>query len=208
MRTLSIISILVLCAFLSCRKEKKEETKTPTPAPSPTIDVERKVSFDWNRDKGRDHWSVALADEIETFWADLSTATDMNQLCTLYDTLDERNKKQAWGELMVAVSYFESAWDPSTRYFEKTMGYYSEGLFQLSVVDEEWAKCGLTQDNILFPIPNIKCAVAIMARQIRKKHEVLLNKGMYWAVIREGGKYQKIDAIKSRIENSIPHCKK
>lgn len=154
-------------------------------------------------------WSKTLAKSIDEQWDVLKLATDVPALCPQYSSLFEMDQKRAWGEIFVAVAYYESAWKTDTKYYEKTMGYNSEGLFQLSYVDEEWAKCGIDKvsKNLLDPHVNIKCAVKIMALQIKRTKEILLRKGMYWAVIREGGKYEKIDEIKKRVVSALPKCK-
>lgn len=162
------------------------------------------AKLSWNTKEERKAWSAALTESIETHWAVLKTAPDLKRVCPKYESFSEAEKKNAWAELFVNVAYYESAWKPDTKYFEKTMGYYSEGLYQLSVVDESWAKCGLTATTILEPITNIKCGVKIMARQITKKQNVFLSKGLYWAVIKDVP--EKMERMKTRMIKTMPKC--
>lgn len=121
-----------------------------------------------------------------------------------------------WTEVISQIALYESAWKPTSRMQETTMGtdpvtgkpVWSEGLLQLSYQDIQWAPyCEFDwkkdkllsptspQKTILDPIKNLECGVRILAAQIRTKGTVILNKGVYWAVLKEGGKYQKIAQI-------------
>jgi len=172
---------------------------TPTVEPAP-IEQER-AALPW---KHAD-WDQALRAAIEANWTKLAPAKDMPDFCPKYSQLSDAGKKEAWAHLFVAIAKPESSWDPATRYFEKTMGYYSEGLYQLSVVDESWAKCGLAKDTILKPDVNIRCAVKIMAGQVSKQGVVKASKGFYWAVIIPNGKHQKIAEITASARKA-PGC--
>jgi len=60
------------------------------------------------------------------------------------------------------------------------------------------------------PKINLSCGVDIMANQIRKRGSITLppGKGAYWAVLISGGKYQKIDEIKKRVQDASRNCRK
>ncbi len=96
---------------------------------------------------------------------------------------------------------------------------YSEGLLQLSYQDIEWApwcKFNWSKDKnlsatdprktILDPYLNLDCGVGIMAQQIKKKGDIVVSSGVYWAVIKSGGKYQHVSEIQSTVK-SLSLCK-
>lgn len=153
-------------------------------------------------------WSKTLIDAIEENFTDLNAAKDVSKFCPNYVMLDKNKKINAWGEFFVAIALYESGFNPKTDYFEKTMGYNSSGLFQLSYEDESWIKCGFDRKakNIHDPHVNTRCAVKIMARQVRLKQKVFVDKGVYWAVIKPNGKFQKIKQITDRVSKSASFC--
>lgn len=178
--------------------------------------------------KNHPEWSAHLQKKVDQYWPDLSKAKDIERLCPNYSKLDEAKKKAVFSEMFIAVMFFESAWNPLSRYQESTMGkdpvtgkpVYSEGLFQMSYQDEPWAKCGFdwSLDNylddidpkktILDPFINMSCGVKVMARQIKLKNKIILAKGegAYWAVILDGGRYQRIDEIAKMVKRNVKEC--
>jgi hypothetical protein len=104
---------------------------------------------------------------------------------------------------------------------EKTMGtdpvtkkpVYSEGLLQLSYQDTQWAThCKFdwkadqyldpkdSSKTILNPYRNLYCGVGIMANQIKKRKDIALVTGVYWAVLKQGGRYSKIPEITKQVK--------
>lgn len=184
-----------------------------------------KVFNDW---KDHPEWDVHLRKKVDLHWPDLSLGKDMSKLCPNYDKLDVTLKKKVVSDLFIFVMYFESSWNPLSRYRETTMGtdpvtgrpVYSEGLFQMSYQDEPWAKCGFdwSLDNylddtdpkktILDPFINMSCGVKVMARQVKQKGRFILGKGegAYWAVILESGKDEKISEISAIIKTNTKEC--
>jgi hypothetical protein len=51
------------------------------------------------------------------------------------------------------------------------------------------------------PKINLEFGINILAKQIRRTGKVILINGVYWAVIKENGKYQKIDQITLMVRN-------
>lgn len=99
----------------------------------------------------------------------------------------------------------------------------SEGLLQLSYQDkpnyagkvEIVCEFDWTADKPLFlknpkdpnitildPYKNLKFGIGILAYQIKRRKRIILkrNEGVYWAVIIDGGKYEKINKIASFVE--------
>jgi len=174
-------------------------------------DLRPALNLSWEEEHPeRQLWSYALMGQIGTYWDRLQFAKDIHYLCHNYATLSEEEQKEVWAELFVAIAFYESSWNPNARSFETTMGYYSEGLFQMSYVDESWAKCGFDESkgNALDPVTNINCAVKVLSSQVKRTGKILLkrNERPYWAVIITDGRYSKIPQIKNRIEKSILNC--
>jgi hypothetical protein len=172
-------------------------------------------------------WDKFLLNSVDEYWAKLSKAKDMATVCPKYGTLNEAKKKIAYAELLVAMAYYESGWKPTAWMIEPGMGLdpitkkqvKSEGLLQLSYQDTQWAKhCKfdwskdklLKQDDpkktIFDPLLNLNCGVGILARQVDRKGNVFLSSGVYWSVIKIGGKYTKIPKIKSRVLAAVKEC--
>lgn len=176
----------------------------------------------------RKQWSTYLQKIILEDWASLLPgANDIESFCPRYNSLDNNQRANAWAQLFVAMAKYESAYSPVSRMQETTMGtdpvtgkaVYSEGLLQLSYQDIQWANwCEFNwsadknlsatdpKKTILDPYKNLYCGVGIMAKQIKSKGAIVVSSGVYWAVIKSGGKYQQISSIRSIVQ-SLPLCK-
>jgi hypothetical protein len=55
--------------------------------------------------------------------------------------------------------------------------------------------------SILNPFYNLEYGIEILAYQIRTYKKIVLTKNVYWAVIKQNGKYEKINKIRSFVEN-------
>lgn len=150
---------------------------------------------------------------------DLMQATDKTRLCAKFNTLTKEQQAHVLSEFIVQIVKHESAYEPTSRMYETTMGYYSEGLLQLSYPDMSWAKyCKFNKSadakyaedderrTILDPYINLDCGIRILAAQTKKNKKFFFKQSQYWAVILEGGKYQKISDITSKT-NAIAFCK-
>ena len=120
------------------------------------------------------------------------------------------------------MAYFESGWKPTSRMTETTMGIdpvtgkqvESEGLLQLSYQDVpnygsvlkfpackiDWQKDKSLsaidpKKTILDLYINLECGLRILGSQIKKKGSAILSSGVYWSVLKEGGKYSKVESI-------------
>ena len=175
----------------------------------------------------KSQWSkyVFSVIENETFSL-LDGADDIGTFCPKYSSLEKYQKINFWGMLVSAMSKFESNYDPLMRYKETTMGrdaitgqaVYSEGLLQLSYQDIQWMpRCEFNwnldrslavtdaRKTILNPQKNLRCGLLILERQLQKYHRITIDSGAYWAVIKSGGKYQKITQI-AAMTKSLPFC--
>lgn len=202
----------------------------PTPAPLPEEPAYKMQALAWESTKypERTEWSKYLQDIILNEWSSLLPgADDIETFCPRYNSLDNNQRANAWAQLFVAIAKYESAYSPVSRMHETTMGtdpvtrkpVYSEGLLQLSYQDVQWAPfCQFDwqkdknlsatdpKKTILDPYINLHCGVGIMAKQIKSKGRIVVSSGVYWAVIKSGGRYQQINNIAS-IVKTLPLCK-
>lgn len=176
----------------------------------------------------RTQWSLYLQEIILNEWSGLlSGASDITAFCPTYNSLQNAERANVWAQIFAAITKYESAYSPVSRMQETTMGtdpvtgqpVYSEGLLQLSYQDVQWAKwCDFRwaadknlsptspQKTILDPYKNLNCGVGIMAQQIKNKGSIVLNSGVYWAVLKGNGQYQQISGIQSLVK-SLSLCK-
>lgn len=212
---LSIVLIVgILFGLMSgCKTQKQDEsqaTETPMPTQTPQqYKVGKMEPLSWELPRPeRKEWSDYLFTLISNDFEAFDSGKDQTKFCPNWQNMTKDQKINAIGELFSAIALHESTWDPKARTFEKSMGYYSEGLFQISYVDKEWLpECPINEKDpkasILDPKNNIKCAVEIMKRQVKKTGLYYLPKSssyIYWAVILEGGKYQQINTINSMVK--------
>jgi hypothetical protein len=210
-------------------------TPTPSPSPSPSPSptpgdgsyTMAPLSWDTSAHPERKAWSQYLQTLITGEWNSLlKGATDMGQFCPKYSSLSTNQKANVWAQLFVAMARYESAYNPLSRMHETTMGtdnvtkkpVYSEGLLQLSYQDiqwNKWCKFDWAKDKslsstspkktILDPYINLHCGVGIMAKQIKNYNTIAIKSGVYWSVLKPGGKYNKLTSIKSMVK-SLPFC--
>jgi hypothetical protein len=157
----------------------------------------------------------------------LPGAEDIEQFCPKYNSLDNDWRANFWAALVAGISRYESDDVPTAGSTEKSMGtdpvtdaqVRSEGLLQLSYQDVTgWPFCHFDWEadknkkvddptkSILDPIKNLDCGVRILAQQIQQKHRITLDDGVYWAVLKVNGKYQRIEAIAQMTKAMVPPC--
>ncbi|MGZ5279800.1 MAG: transglycosylase SLT domain-containing protein [Pseudobdellovibrionaceae bacterium] len=175
---------------------------------------------------GTKPWSTFTFDLLQTVATDIVKAQDMSRFCKKYSFLNDNQKINVAGQLIAAIVKYESGFNPLSRFHESNMGtdpitgkpVYSEGLMQLSYQDIQgypfckfdWAKDkNLKVDDpkktILDPYINLACGVQILSRQVKRKGFIVVSSGAYWAVIKENGRFEKIDEI-AAIVNSLKMC--
>ena len=181
-------------------------------------------------DTSRANWSKFVFETIEKLYDTyFLLCEDMTTLRADYNSLNRSQKINVWGELISAIAYYESGWNPTSRMVETAMhtdpitGHQvaSEGLLQLSYQDKPSYRdkveiqCKFNWDadkelftknpkdpniTILNPYYNIEFGIGILAYQIKTYKKIILTKNVYWSVIQEGGKYQKINKIIGYVE--------
>ncbi|MGZ3774853.1 MAG: hypothetical protein ACXVCY_06475 [Pseudobdellovibrionaceae bacterium] len=199
----------------------------PAPPSLPSYKMEALV---WESSKypQRTQWSEYLEKIILENWNTLLPgADDITDFCPRYNSLDNNQRANVWAQLFAGVAKYESAFDPTSRMQETTMGtdpvtgrpVYSEGLLQLSYQDIQgagWCKFDWAKDKslsptdpkktILDPYLNLDCGVGIMAKQIKTKGRIVISSGVYWSTLKAGGMYSKVSSIQS-IVKSLSLCK-
>lgn len=213
--TLLVVAILVVVAFVAAAFTKKppikegewipDEIKNP---PKPEL----KITLSWEKDKPeRAEWTKYVVDTVRVNLSLLNKAKDMDRFCPKYKTLDEDHKTWAWAELISAMALYESSWNPKSASVDvgkpDQKDTWSVGLLQMSVIDQKSYNIdlGYKYADLLTPKPNLHLGLSIMIRQVDRKNMIALSSGVYWAVIKEGGKYSKIPQISSMVKK-VPGC--
>lgn len=174
------------------------------------------VPLSWESVKGANDWSQFVFLKIrDKHLSSFDKAKDAERFCPAYKSLNTDQKATAWAELISAMAKYESSWDPSSSSVDvgtsEDRDTWSVGLLQMSVIDQESYKLplGFSFADLKKPLPNLELGLAILAQQIEKKGTVILSSrsGLYWAVLFEGGKYDKTAQIIS-MTKKIPFCTK
>ncbi len=184
------------------------------------------LAWESQKNPERKKWSKSAYQTIESVFSTLDSAKDAYRFCPNYDNLNHSEKVNFWGQFFAGLAYFESGWKPTSRRQESELGQdsltrlpvFSEGLLQLSYQDTKWAsycKFDWSTDRhlsprdpsktILSPYLNLDCGIRIMARQIKKTHALVLSRGVYWATLKSGGRYPRMDGI-ARYTKKLSFC--
>lgn len=219
-----ISTTFALWFFVGCASTPTPGNEAEKPTPIESFPSTEYGTLSWeNNHAERKPWSDfifgLLAGELFTSF---DSAKDAKRICPHYSELTKAQRVLVWGELISAMAYFESGWKPTSRMTETTMGtdpvtgkqVASEGLLQLSYQDVpnygsilKYPACKIdwqtdkylsvtdAKKTILDPYINLECGLRVLANQIRKKGSVILSSGVYWSVIKDGGKYSKVQPI-------------
>jgi hypothetical protein len=143
-----------------------------------------------------DDHSTELIDEADIPYADLEALN-----CLGYTDASEEDKKRFWALFFSSISLYETDFNPNTRYWERGLNVWSEGLFQLSVSTGRYhSGCEhLSEENILDPFDNIDCAVAVMRNQMRVRGSLFPSRAYYWSVLTSTKKYKVQSFFKSQM---------
>ena len=202
--------------------------ETPPVTPDPGAYEMLPLAWESSSRPERAAWSQYLMKLVLNDWSSLlNGASDIEQFCPKYYNLDNNQRANVWAQIFVGMIKYESAYDPTSRMHETTMGtdnitkkpVYSEGLLQLSYQDIQgysfcafdWSKdknlsSSDPKKTILDPYINMHCGVGIMARQIKNKGKLTVGSGAYWAVLKSSYSRNKIPQITSMVK-SLPICK-
>lgn len=201
--------------------------ETPEVPPIPQAEM---VPLPWESSSHpeRKEWSEFIYDLVG---GDLATkllpgSSDIETFCPRYRTLTNDQRINFWGFLVAGVAKYESAWSPTSRYVETSMGtdaitgkqVVSEGLLQMSYQDVQWYKyCefdwskdkSLSATNpaktIFDPKKNLACGLRVLADQVDKKDLIAVSTGVYWSTLSPKNKNTKVSAI-ATITKEMPGC--
>lgn len=193
---------------------------------SPVADAKGYMPLSWESASDTNKvWSNYTFQIIEGLFTDFDKCQDITRIRPDYKSLSRLQKINVWGELISAIAKPESGWNPTSEMIETTftnidpvtgMPVRSEGLLQLSYQDKinykelpcrfDWnADKNLPvkdiRKTIMNPKINLEFGINVLAKQIRRTYKIILTDGVYWAVIKEKGRYQKIDQITLMVRN-------
>lgn len=99
-----------------------------------------------------------------------------------------------WQSVIKAICFAESNFNRFERFFEDSMGYYSEGLMQLSYQDCPRYNYYLdkSKDEIFDVEKNITLGLIILNTLVKRKGAYIFNDGNYWAVLQPKNKRHKV----------------
>ena len=193
------------------------------------------LPLEWERNHPeRKLWSDYEYSVINDYFDELNMAEDIVDYCPNYDKLAYDQKIQAWAQLFVGVSRWESSWDPTERTLEGNdldpetgQKVYSDGLLQMSYQDVEstpycpfsWQIDKTLSESdphrtIFNPFNNLYCGIRTMADAIRDNvqdqnchgaHKIVCNE--YWSTLDiHQPSHDKIPSIKAEMRNTLPFC--
>jgi hypothetical protein len=160
----------------------------------------------WDTSAPREQWSAKLLSLVNEKRTALE-AGDANSFIAGYDTLSpEGMKLKFWAELFVAISKFESGWNPKNVFGEPPpLNVNSVGLLQLSQQDQNNYQVTPhvnSEEQLKDPLLNLQWGVSIFAHLLERDRVVASGTGnssrgaaRYWSVLRVGHKISAIAAI-------------
>lgn len=172
-------------------------------------------------------WSEHTFQQIYRNFDAFDNVKDMDLFCPNYYNLNRDQKVNVWGQLIAAMSWYESGHNPKARVAEPSLGIdpvtnevvKAEGLMQLGYADTMWhSYCDFdwvqdrqfeesdSRKTTFDPYINLKCGIGILARQIEKHGKIVINRGAYWAVIKDGHRNSRIYGIQ-KIISQYDMCK-
>lgn len=152
----------------------------------------------------RAEWSTFVEHEIDLRLESLDLAKDVKLMRPDYRTLSRKERVMAWGELISAMTKFESDWNPKQSSIDVgkpgDKNTYSVGLLQVSVTDQDTLgmRFGYSFEDLKTPFKNLRLGVALLDKQIRMHGKIFIAKGeqgLYWAVLHPGGRFDKSSQI-------------
>lgn len=239
-RPQQLFLILSCLLMFSCDKETdtpvgKNETKNPTqtpadpstgdtppPLPNPRrpSQIPKIASLRWYpQNKWNPQWSKAVISYAER--EDLNTvpinSADLEVIgCPGFNKASAFEKNHFWTVFVASISSQESAFNPKTRYWEAPLNEWSEGLLQLSVSNRKPSGgcAGINSSTIVQPIPNLRCGVTILGRQIRgsarrgrPSGKLFPSRPYYWSTLTKPSAKPKVVAFFKKHLDQLPFCK-
>jgi hypothetical protein len=128
-----------------------------------------------------------------------------------YSALSPEMKIRFWCELVIAIAWFESSWNPRSIYHEPPpLGVDSVGLLQLSYEDQDHydlEHLDRQARRLEDPLVNLRCGVKILAKLVADNRVVERSEGKkysgaarYWSVMRQG---HHLEDIKAKVRQAL-----
>jgi hypothetical protein len=170
----------------------------------------------------RNKWSEFTFQQIYRNFDSFNKVKDMDFFCPNYNNLNRDERVNVWGQLIAAMSWYESGHNPKARLPQPSLGIdpvtnqytCAEGLLQLGYADTMWhSYCDFDwSQDIQFditdgrkttfdPYINLKCGIGILANQIDKYGKIVLTRGAYWSVLKDGHKNSRLEGIRKIVSN-------
>jgi Transglycosylase SLT domain len=233
-----LINISLMCALLlsgcgepNSKKQKNVVSDLKVEMAEVKADISQFEPIIWEKsDPTRKEWSKMIYSVIENEERSLlenNVAKDIHTFCPQFDSLNQAQRINFWGQFFAALAKPESGWNPTSQMVESNQGIdpvtknqvMSEGLLQLSYQDEksydldcgfDWGRDSQLAQNdarktILNPLLNLRCGVKIMAHRLRKDSVITKETGVYWAVLRKNSRGSKISTI-ATMTKSLKIC--
>lgn len=214
-----IFSVIFLFLFSCSNKSEVPEylEEFEDGAKTPITAKAFEVVGDYNGNLWKQNWTQFIYDSLEQNLGLLVNEINEDDLkiikCSNFNSFSKEERKMFWALFMSSVSHFESSFNPNERYYERSMGKYSEGLFQLSTSDSSYySNCDIDSSNILDPKENIKCAISILDVQIegssrREAGRLFPESYFYWSVLTRVSTKEKVQSFfKERVGELLPFC--
>lgn len=176
------ISLFLSLVLTSCKTDPQQ----PQIDSAPPV-VEALPELKW----GKDDWTRELMHAIRAEGLTALRPSDAAQFA-----MDPKNETH-WAKILVEMAKYESNFKPLQTYaeaFADAQGrrVVSTGLFQISIESSNARGCGFkSQDELLDPRLNIKCAVKIFAYWVKRDGRIAgigpsqwRGGARYWAVLR------------------------
>lgn len=130
-----------------------------------------------------------------------------------YSGLTDELKLKFWAELVIAMAWRESSWNPHNIYHEPPpLGVDSVGLLQLSYEDEvPYSLEPLDREahSLEDPLINLRCGIKVLAKLIADDGVVASSNGKhhkgsprYWSVMRPGSTHH-LEEIREKVRVSV-----
>lgn len=177
----------------------------PAPRPPPISETIEKARWESTNPEAR-QWTQFAYQQLEVDGLDLlsKAPTDVQNFCPNYQNLNRSQRKNFWVYLLSSIAFFESAFDPATKYTESFtdssgVRVVSRGLLQLSIESARGYDCVLQRaEDLHDPLANLACGIRILNRWVGRDGVIRADvdgwKGgaRYWSVLRRDAQFNSI----------------
>jgi len=161
-----------------------------------------------NNESSEKSWKKDWQEFVEDYFIKNSTtflqASDIERIYPRFRALPLPYQASAFAEFIKWTAYYESSWNINSSSVDagtvENKDTWSVGLLQVSVIDQKNHKLSTSfnYEDLKKGIPNLTLGLLILKNQIIKRGKFFLKKGepgLYWSVLCDGGKYDKLPKI-------------